>query len=31
MEQMGRDFVVIHLNLPKNIALERMMKRAEVE
>ncbi len=31
MEQMGRDFVVIHLQLPKEIALERMMKRAEIE
>ena len=31
MQQMGRDFMVIHLELPKEIALERMMKRATLE
>jgi len=31
MEQMGRDFVVIHLELSKEAALERMMKRATIE
>jgi len=31
MEQMGRDFMVIHLDLPKEIALERMMQRAQIE
>jgi len=31
MEQMGRDFVVIHLELPKEVALERMIKRAKIE
>jgi adenylate kinase family enzyme len=31
MQTMKRDFVVIHLALPKEIALERMMKRAEIE
>jgi adenylate kinase family enzyme len=28
---MNRDFVVIHLELSKEVALERMMKRAEIE
>lgn len=31
MEQMNRDFVIIHLQLSKDIALERMMKRAQIE
>lgn len=31
MQQMGRDFLVIHLELPKEIALERMIKRATLE
>lgn len=31
MAQMKRDFVVVHLELSKEIALERMMKRAEIE
>ncbi len=31
MEKMGRDFLVIHLDLPKEIALERMMQRAQIE
>jgi adenylate kinase len=31
MAQMNRDFVVIHLELSKEVALERMMKRAEIE
>ena len=31
MEQMKRDFVIIHLQLPREIALERMIKRAEIE
>lgn len=31
MQEMGRDFLVIHLELPKEIALERMIKRAEIE
>lgn len=31
MHQMNRDFLVIHLELPKEIALERMMKRAGIE
>lgn len=31
MTEMKRDFVVIHLQLSKEIALERMMKRAEIE
>jgi len=31
MEQMKRDFVVIHLALPKTIALERMVSRATKE
>lgn len=31
MEHMGRDFWVIHLDLPKEIALERMMQRAKIE
>lgn len=31
MQQMKRDFIVIHLELPKDIALERMMKRAGIE
>ena len=31
MKTMQRDFVVIHLALPKEIALERMIKRAEIE
>jgi adenylate kinase len=28
---MKRDFVIIHLQLSKEIALERMMKRAQIE
>jgi len=31
MDQMERDFVVIHLELPKEVALQRMVKRAEIE
>ena len=31
MKEMGRDFVVIHLELPKDMALDRMMKRATLE
>ena len=31
MQQMGRDFMVVHLELSKEKALQRMMKRAEIE
>jgi adenylate kinase family enzyme len=31
MEEYQRDFVVIHLQLPKDKAIERMVKRAEIE
>jgi len=31
MQEMGRDFLIIHLELPKEAALERMMKRAQIE
>ena len=31
MEEMGRDFMIVHLELSKDIALERMMNRAGKE
>ncbi len=31
MGQMNRDFVIVHLALSEEVALERMMKRAEIE
>lgn len=31
MQKYGRDFVIIHFELSKEKAIERMMKRAEIE
>jgi adenylate kinase len=31
MEDMGRDYLIVHFELSKEKALERMMKRAEIE